>query len=91
MSVAGAACLRHRGACWAPLISGRRFGVYLRSPDLLACVQEQVEDYESMVYQALLKGACGRDGVVRPRARVLREDNGTLRAFGAHLAGGEDV
>jgi len=86
----GQACLRHAGTYWVPLVAERTFGIYLRSPDILACVQEQVEDYEAMVYERLLRGTCGRDGVLRPRTRLLREGGGTLRAFATPSGGADD-
>jgi hypothetical protein len=56
---------------------------------MLACVQEQVEDYELLFYGSLLRNACGRDDVLRPRTRLWRQTNGTLRALAAATGGAD--
>ena len=79
-AVEGASCLRYRGRCWKPVHRGRQFAVYGRAPDFLTSVQERVRDYEFSFYQSLLRGHCGRDGVLRRRTRLWRQDDGTYRA-----------
>lgn len=79
-AVEGASCLRHRGRYWKPVHRGRQFAVYGRAPDFLTSVQERVRDYEFSFYQSLLRGHCGRDGVLRRRTRLWRQDDGTYRA-----------
>ena len=78
-AAAGVSCLRYRGRYWKPVHRGRQFDVYARAPDYLASVQERVRDYEFFFYQSLLRGRCGRDGVLRPRTCLWRSD-GTYRA-----------
>jgi len=75
----GQQCLRHAGAYWAPIAVEGRFGLYRSAPDPLACIWETVDRYERLFYGALLRGACGPDGVVRSRTH-LRRKNGALRA-----------
>ncbi len=89
VALEGLAYLRHSGAYWSPVVATRGFGIYRRAPDMLACVQDQIEDYEALVYASLLRGACGRDGILRPRTRLWRKGDGT---FGASLTpvGGSD-
>jgi hypothetical protein len=83
----GQQCLRHAGAYWAPIVVQSTFGLYRSAPDMLTCIQEMVERYEHLFYGALLRGTCGRDGVVRSRTH-LRRKNGALRACDGP-AGGE--
>jgi hypothetical protein len=83
----GQQCLRHAGGYWAPIVVETTFGLYRSAPDMLACIQETVERYERVFYGALLRGACGRDGVLRSRTR-LRRQHGALRA-GDGPSGGE--
>jgi hypothetical protein len=83
----GQRCLRHAGAYWAPIVVEGTFGLYRSAPDMLACLQETVDRYEGLFYGALLRGACGRDGVLRSRTH-LRRRNGALRACGG-ASGGE--
>ena len=86
----GQACLRHAGACWAPLVATRSFGIYLPAPEMLTCVQERVEEYELMLYSALLHSACGRDGLLRPRTRLWRQRDGALGTLIAPGGGQHD-
>ena len=86
----GQACLRHAGACWAPLVATRSFGIYRPAPDMLTCVQERVEEYELMLYSALLHSACGRDGLLRPRTRLWRQQDGALGTLTARSGGRHD-
>lgn len=83
----GQQCLRHAGAYWAPIAVQSTFGLYRSAPDMLACIQETVERYERLFYGSLLRGACGRDGVLRSRTH-LRRKNGALRAH-SNPSGGE--
>ena len=78
-AMAGASCLRHRGRYWKPFHKGRQFALYGRAPDYLGAVQERVRDYEFSFYHGLLRGGCGRDGVLRPRTCLWQRD-GTYRA-----------
>jgi hypothetical protein len=82
----GQRCLRHAGAYWAPIVVEGTFGLYRSAPDMLACLQETVDRYEGLFYGALLRGACGRDGVLRSRTH-LRRRNGALRAWGGASGG----
>lgn len=79
-AVEGASCLRYRGCYWKPVHRGRQFAVYGRAPDFLTSVQKRVRDYEFSFYQSLLRGHCGRDGVLRRRTRLWRQNDGTYRA-----------
>jgi hypothetical protein len=83
-------CLRHSGAYWAPLVAAPTFGVYRRAPDHLGCFQDEVERYESVLYESLLRGVCGRDGVIRRRTRLWRDESGALRAGSGHFGGIRD-
>lgn len=78
-AVAGASCLRHGRRYWKPVHKGRKFALYGLAPDYLAAIQETVRDYEFSFYHSLLRGRCGRDGVLRPRTCLWRRD-GTYRA-----------
>ncbi|MFB3883465.1 MAG: hypothetical protein ACE149_19540 [Armatimonadota bacterium] len=86
----GQTCLRHAGGCWEPLVATRSFGLYRPGPDMLSCVQERVEEYEFMLYSRLLNGACGRDGLVRPRTHLWRQADGALSALTARSGGQRD-
>ena len=71
--------LRHRGQYYEPIAGARSAAVYRRSSHGLSWIQQRAEDYEFAVFQALLRGACDRDGMLRPRAHLLRGANGALR------------
>ncbi len=79
-AVRGTSCLRYRGRYWTPVQVGRGGAIYRQAPDLLACVQERVEDYEFWFYRSLLRSQYGRDGILRPRTRLWRERDGAYRA-----------
>ena len=78
-AVIGASCFRHQGGYWKPIHKGRQFAIYRRAPDYLFAIRERVRDYEFSLYQGLLRGRCGRDGVLRPRTCLWQRD-GTYRA-----------
>ena len=78
-ALAGQRCLRHAGGYWAPVLTDRGFGIYRPAPDPLACLEGQLEDYEALFYGSLLRDACGRDGLLRPRSRLCRQPSGALR------------
>jgi len=78
-AVKGASCFRHHGNYWRPIHKGRQFALYRRAPDYLFAIREKVRDYEFSFYHELLRGRCGRDGVLRPRT-CLWQRHGTYRA-----------
>jgi len=82
-ALGGRECIRHGGEHWAPIEVRRGIGIYRRAPDPLACLQETVERYELILYGALLRGACGRDGMVRTRTHLVRRGDGALRPVGS--------
>ena len=72
----GQRCFRYARGYWEPFITGRRFGIYRRAPDGLACIQERVEHYEFFLYSRLLTHHCGQDGALRPRSSLRRRVGG---------------
>jgi len=73
-------CLSYGGASWEPIEESRSFGLYRLAPTGLRCIQERVETYEIFFYSRLLEEQCGADGILRPRTRLRRGQNGALRA-----------
>lgn len=82
-------CLRHNGDYYEPLVTGRRFSVYRRVPNVLVALREEVADYEFHLYRRLLLGRCGRDDAIRPRTRLWRDPDGTYRASAGARGGVE--
>ncbi len=72
-------CLQYAGGYWDPVVSRRGFGLYRRSECDLAWIQQRVEEYELFFYRRLLQRCCARDGVLRPRARLVRGAAGAYR------------
>jgi hypothetical protein len=75
----GSRRLQYAGGYWDPVVRRRGFGLYRRSECDLAWIQQRVEEYELFFYGRLLQRCCARDGVLRPRARVLRGADGAYR------------
>jgi hypothetical protein len=74
-------CITHRGGCWELIEGGRSFAFYRRAPFTLDWIQDRVEDYEFHFYSQLLHGHVGRDGLLRPHARVSRTASGAYRPW----------
>lgn len=71
-------CLKYRGRLWEPVEVGRQVAFYRLAPYRPGWLRERVEQYEFHFYRRLLQECYGRDGLLRPHARVVRRPNGAL-------------